>query len=342
MATELFSIWGGFTGWRAQRGAGYDVTATLDGIVVHYCADDSRAVDRAFARACRRTVLRRVLPFLMPPPTTLSLRKKMTNTELKSFHNLLRTPRCFGEEKMRPIIFLDIDDVLAISREYTGRHVMTAFKSSDPDGWPELWEGLISAGARANLVALHREFWPQYVISSSWSNYLTREQMQAIFRRTGLDFVTQNLHKWWTTPKNTGPSRIDEIEKWIAKHGRRRQTILVLDDQDSGVSLRASSLDHQGLVVLCDPWVGFNVDKLASAQCLLRAQLVPKAPLMIRPLRQISDAEMAEVVRARTSRGSHEQLTLADAELEDEVRKIQARAGLRLPGTCSGSADDGS
>lgn len=176
---------------------------------------------------------------------------------------------------MRPIIFLDIDDVLAISRDYTSNEVIAAFKSSVLGDWPELWAGLISAEARANLGALHSEFWPQYVISSSWSNFLTREQMQLIFRRTGLDFVAKNLHRRWTTPKGMGPSRTDEIKNWIAKHGRRRQTMLVLDDHESGLGLRASSLDHHGVVVLCDPWVGFNADKLASAQKLLRTQLAP-------------------------------------------------------------------
>ena len=176
---------------------------------------------------------------------------------------------------MRPVIFLDIDDVLAICREYTSHQVMTALESRDLDARPELWAGLICAEARANLAALHSEFWPQYVISSSWSTYLTREQMQVVFRRTGLDFVANNLHRRWTTPKGMGPSRTDEIKNWIAKHGRRRQTLLVLDDHDSGVNLLASSLDQQGLVVLCDPWVGFNADKLASAQRLLRTQMVP-------------------------------------------------------------------
>lgn len=242
---------------------------------------------------------------------------------------------------MRPIIFLDIDDVLAISREYTSYEVMTAFKSNDLDDWPQLWAGLISAEARANLGTLHSEFWPQYVISSSWSNFVAREKIQLIFRRTGLDFVAKNLHSRWTTPKGMGPARTHEVESWIAKNGRRGQSILVLDDQDSGSSLRASSLYGQGLVVLCAPWEGFNADKLASAQRLLRAQVAPKAPLMGRLLRSLSQAEMEAVVRARTSPGSHEQLTLADSGLENEVRETLARAGSRLPDTCSESADDG-
>lgn len=145
---------------------------------------------------------------------------------------------------MRPVIFLDIDDVLAISREYTSYQVMTAFKLGDLDGWPELWQGLVFPEARANLVALHDEFWPQYVISSSWSNYLSQRQMQEIFRRSGLAFVADNIHSQWTTPKAQGPSRTEEIENWIAKHGQRGQPILVIDDHDSGRGLLESLLNQ--------------------------------------------------------------------------------------------------
>lgn len=76
MATELFSFWGCITGWRSQRGEGYDVSAILDGVEIHYYAEDYRTAERAFERACRRTVLRRVLPFLAPPPTELHLARK--------------------------------------------------------------------------------------------------------------------------------------------------------------------------------------------------------------------------------------------------------------------------
>jgi hypothetical protein len=143
----------------------------------------------------------------------------------------------------------------------------------DLDGWPELWQGLVFPEARANLATLHDEFWPQYVVSSSWSNYLSQGQMREVFRRSGLAFVADNMHKRWTTPKAEGPSRTKEIEGWIAKHGQRGQPILVLDDSASGWGLRDSFLDDRGIVVLCEPWVGFDADKLAEAQTQLRVQI---------------------------------------------------------------------
>lgn len=71
MATELFSMWGGLTGWRSQHGSGYQVIATLDRIDIWYFGNDLYSVERAFSLACRRTVLRRVMPFIAPPATEM-------------------------------------------------------------------------------------------------------------------------------------------------------------------------------------------------------------------------------------------------------------------------------
>lgn len=177
---------------------------------------------------------------------------------------------------MRPIIFLDIDDVLAISREYTSCQIVAIFKLGDLDGWPELWTGLFFAEARANIRVLHDGFWPQYVVSSSWSTYLIRAQIQEVFRRTELEFVAGNLHKHWTTPRGAGPARTDEIANWIARYGQRGRPILVLDDDESGWSLRDSFLDLQGFVVLCEPSIGFVADKRETAERLLRTQSAPR------------------------------------------------------------------
>ena len=173
---------------------------------------------------------------------------------------------------MRPIIFLDMDDVLAISREFTSFQVMSAFKAQDLD-YPELWAGLVSPEARANMRELHAEFEPEYVISSNWSKYLNREQFQEIFRRTGLTFVADNMHREWTTPKGTGSPRITEIEGWLSKYRQPEQAVLILDDHESGWNLHGSHLDEQGCVVLCGVWVGFIADKLVEAQILLRGQM---------------------------------------------------------------------
>lgn len=73
MATELFSPWGGFTGWRSQRHPGYDVTGQLDGISIYCYSDDCGTVERAFYRACRRAFLRRYIPWIRSPAGELRI-----------------------------------------------------------------------------------------------------------------------------------------------------------------------------------------------------------------------------------------------------------------------------
>lgn len=170
-----------------------------------------------------------------------------------------------------------MDDVLVISQSFTNYQVITNFKTTDIDTWPELWEGLIFPEGKANLTALHDEFFPSYVLSSSWTNYLTKEQTQIIFRRTGLECIAENLHNQWTTPKGSQSSRLEEIEQWIAEHGTPNQKMLILDDYESGWSLNKSGLDKKGLVVLCDAYTGLVADKLVEAQKRLRKQDVDRA-----------------------------------------------------------------
>lgn len=177
-----------------------------------------------------------------------------------------------GKTRPRPIVMLDADDVLAVSKEFTSYQVISAFKQNDLD-WPEMWEGLFMGEAKTGLAALHAEFWPQYVISSSWSKYLSAAQLKEVFRRTGLAFVADNFHTRWTTPKGTGSARLTEIEDWLKKYRQGRQAVLVLDDDESGWSLADSHLDKAGFVVLCEPWVGLTAARLTQAQGLLRAQL---------------------------------------------------------------------
>lgn len=174
---------------------------------------------------------------------------------------------------MRPIIFLDIDDVLAIGSVYTSYQVIAMFKSGDLNVWPELWDGLFFSEGCTNLTVLHDEFLPWYVVSSSWSNYLSCEQMKRVFRRSGLEFVAENMHQYWTTSHSGASSRLEGIDIWISEHQQPSQPILALDDHGSGWSLLDSSLDRQGLVVLCESSIGFVASKLAEAQIKLQAQI---------------------------------------------------------------------
>lgn len=71
MTTELFSMWGFQTGRRSRWGDGYEVTATLDGVHICYWAHNAETVEKMFEQACRRTLFRRFVPWLSPPPAEM-------------------------------------------------------------------------------------------------------------------------------------------------------------------------------------------------------------------------------------------------------------------------------
>jgi len=173
---------------------------------------------------------------------------------------------------MRPIVFLDMDDVLCVSQEFNSVQVMMCFRENQLD-WPELWAGLVDSCAAKNLGLLHDEFTPQYVISSSWATYLDRTKMCDVFTRTQLHFVRENLHAEWMTPRSSSWSRHDEIAAWLEKFNSSCQPFIILDDPGSGWSLEQTLLMTRGHVVLCDEPLGFTTEKLETARKLMRLQL---------------------------------------------------------------------
>lgn len=177
---------------------------------------------------------------------------------------------------MRPIVFLDFDDVLAVHREHDSRQVEFAFKNNILDDVPELWQWLFHYSARTNLQALHNEFEPQYVVSSSWTLFLDRSQIVEVLLRTGLGFVAENVRTEWRTKREPGSYRLTEIEAWLDAHNLIEQRpFVILDDELSGQSIPGSHLEEHA--VLCDAWIGFTHPKLKSAQQILRGQLAAGA-----------------------------------------------------------------
>ncbi len=173
---------------------------------------------------------------------------------------------------MRAVVILDFDDVLAVHREYTSSRVLAAFRNSTLDDTPAMWDHIFHLAARTNLRTLHDEFTPEYVISSKWTLHFNHGQICEVLRRTGLDFVVDNLHQDWCTPRDNASYRLTEIEGWLGTHALGTpRPFVILDDLMSGQSLPGSHLEERA--VLCDASVGFTHPKLRSAQKILRDQL---------------------------------------------------------------------
>jgi hypothetical protein len=181
------------------------------------------------------------------------------------------------EHNVRPIVFLDMDDVLCLDKVHHSGQMLKIFKQTAPDS-PELWARLVDEGAAENLRELHAEFKPFYVISSSWATYLDRARMCEALTRTRLQLVVENMHQEWRTPRALSSSRRDEIEWWLEAHREPSQPFIILDDSWSGVGLAHSPLALDGHLILCRSGYGFTKKRLKEARRQLQRQVGTSIP----------------------------------------------------------------
>lgn len=180
-------------------------------------------------------------------------------------------------DSQRPIVFLDIDDVLAVHPAYNTSQVVAALRGDVSVNAAVVWQHVFHKHAVENLRQLSDEFRPLYVISSSWTLHVTREQLCAAFAETGLDFVAYNLHKHWCTPRDEDSYRLVEIDAWIDSHKHAWQgsgllapsPFVIIDDVNSGQSLFGSHLEKRS--VLCEASGGFMFQELSAARKILGA-----------------------------------------------------------------------
>src|SRR6202165_5143303 len=177
----------------------------------------------------------------------------------------MKTP--IAEEKGLPIVFLDIDDVLCLNNPYGGSDALEAVKGrhADPD---TVLREIFAAEPKRVLESVHKEMGGQlrYVISSSWRQVFSREQIERVFRTADVGFVPVGLHEKWETPSRLRRTdRIEEIESWL-HHYHHGEPFVVLHDDYSGKSLMRidQDLTHPlaARVVLCPVGVGLTVGHL--------------------------------------------------------------------------------
>lgn len=161
------------------------------------------------------------------------------------------------------IVFLDIDDVLCLNAPYGGHAAILALtgRHSNPS---DVYERLFHRRTRGVLKDVHERLMGrvQYVISSTWREYLDRKCMFDVFNATNMDFVANAMYdgRAWSTPVSRGRgSRADEIGEWLRNH-HEGEPFVILDDTLSGSSL-GFALENPlhpfaGRVLLCEEWEG--------------------------------------------------------------------------------------
>ncbi len=186
-----------------------------------------------------------------------------------------------GSSPAGPLMFLDIDDVLCMSSPYGGFAALAAVNGRHVN--PEaVYRELFAAGAVAALRRVHdaMDARIRYVISSTWRESFSREQLELVFRKSGLGFVADNLvagRAWRTPVKLRRSQRVDELAQWLSQH-HQGEPFVIVDDTHSGPSLqrvlkvRAGAEPHPfaGRVVLCEENVGLTDAHVPTLVAALR------------------------------------------------------------------------
>lgn len=176
--------------------------------------------------------------------------------------DLPRQPRGFLPQRRcraRPLVFLDIDGVLCPNEPFTGHDALhalgiwTPYRSWHQPNPERLWRDLFSEEARHHLNQLASDIDPEFVISSNWNRWFSKEKLCQIFHCTGMSGIVQRLHPDWKSANGEHAPRRDAIEWWLALHPERNGRWLAIDDSASGHSFIGSPELAAGKVVLCDP-----------------------------------------------------------------------------------------
>jgi len=175
------------------------------------------------------------------------------------------------------ILFLDIDDTLCLNRPYGGFDVIDAInqRHASPE---KVFRKVFDQGACEVLKTIHRAMDGRlrYVVSSTWREFLDREQFGYVFHRGGLGFVGSSLHDAWCTPHESHRGlRVDEVASWLDRF-QQGQPFAIVDDLYSGASLKPALANRHHpfhrRVVLCEEGIGLKPEHVEP---LLRALLQP-------------------------------------------------------------------
>jgi hypothetical protein len=184
---------------------------------------------------------------------------------------------------IRPVLFLDFDDVICLNRTCGGYDAIHAIARIETEpGLPSetfdtLWTELFDVNAKAFLQAIHDVHGPYFVLTTSWCRFVKKESLVEILKCSGLGFIAENLHSSWATPRRMHPDiRAGEIGSWHRANPGFENSWVILDDEVSGGGLSDWPIPiEQPFIILCRESVGLTdveYQKLKTA-FLLRAKL---------------------------------------------------------------------
>jgi len=153
---------------------------------------------------------------------------------------------------LRPVLFLDVDDVLILKRGVSfDKHRVGELAA-------EVCMQLVHPPAGQALTAVVDEVHPRLVVTSNWTRFTSKSAFERLLRLAGYSMVAKSLHDEWSTIRRPGATRLQAVDEWLAEH-YGGEPFFIIDDHDSGAALRGSRHDLAGRVLLCDVGVGLHV-----------------------------------------------------------------------------------
>jgi hypothetical protein len=124
----------------------------------------------------------------------------------------------------------------------------------------KIWIELFDVNAKVFLRAIHSVWDPWFVLSTNWCRVAKKEALIEILNRSGLDFVVENLHSSWATPRRMNPDiRAGEIRSWHRANPGFENDWVILDDELSGSGLTDWPISsEQPFIVLCKENAGLT------------------------------------------------------------------------------------
>ncbi len=138
------------------------------------------------------------------------------------------------------IIFLDIDGVL--NSKYTDRYARTVLKKEK--GYHVSFDGTCMM-ALNDIIEGHEEE-VRFVLSSTWRNDHTQEEMEKLLYQHGFK---GKFHEDWAT-KHLWTSRGKEVQEWLSRHSEVENWICLDDGTDF--------FDKDNLI-LTDDFIGLTI-----------------------------------------------------------------------------------
>lgn len=168
----------------------------------------------------------------------------------------------------KPILFLDIDDVICFNDPYGGYNAFLAVNDLNNKRQNAIWKELFNKKAVSYLKQLIVENDFQIVLSTSWKDLFSKDDLIKVLNNCGLEFITGRIHNSWCTPYIHNGSRGEEIYQWL--DANPTDSFVILDDEHSG-----KDWDHNKHknAVLCKVGKGLGQSEYDQINSYLSVQL---------------------------------------------------------------------